>query len=78
MSMPYREMPHWGQMPVIHDTGAPTFRQRMHGAEWSMQSTPGGGDPRLTPSGDIARRGTIPPYTPYAVINPGRVVNRPQ
>ena len=78
MSMPYRPMWHWGQMPVLHAFPGADFRTPMPAADWNPTSALGGQDPRETPSGDIARAGTIPDYVPYAVINPRRPVTVPQ
>jgi hypothetical protein len=52
------------------------FRKPMTGSQWQMG--PDDGDPRLTPSGDVARRGTIPAYVPYAILNPGVISSVPQ
>lgn len=71
MSMPYRPMnPWWHHIPV-HQQPAATFRQPHPGAQWTQEwgDDP---DPRLGPAGDVARRGTIPKYTTYAVVNPRR------
>lgn len=76
--LPYRQMNHWGQMPVIHQFPDADFRTKMPAADWNPTSALGGQDPRLTPSGDIAREGTIPDYVTYAVLNPRAVTAIPQ
>lgn len=75
--IPHRPMvPYW-ENPTIHDPPAADFRCPHTEAQWS---NPFGdnGDPRLTPSGDIARRGTIPAYVPFAVMNPANIDRVPQ
>lgn len=75
----YRNMPPYGQAPEPYRMGhGDLFRHALPGAGWSDTVALGGQDPRLTPSGDVARRGTIPAYVPFAVLNPGKIVNIPQ
>lgn len=78
--VPYRPMTPWWYRPPIYHDYAPSFRNQGQTKDlgWNDTAALGGQDPRLTPSGDIARHGTIPSYVPYAVLNPGRIHNIPQ
>jgi len=77
--MPHRGMSWDGMLDTTHryDQGPATFRQAAPAVDWVGPDTTTG-DPRLTPDGDVARRGTIPPYVPYAVLSPGVLTSVPQ
>jgi hypothetical protein len=77
--MPNRhaEIRPWWDNPVVHAPfDGDDFRRPMPGADWAGPLGPG--DPRLTPAGDIARRGTIPEYVTYAVQHPGNITTTVQ
>lgn len=74
--VPYRDMGPWWETPTIWAPPSPTFRMSHPEAAWN--AAPAGGDPARTAGADIARRGTIPSYVPYAVINPGRLTTTVQ
>lgn len=78
-SVPARPMTNWWFRPPVYVDHPATFRQSF--GAWTSDSTAallGGEDPRLTPSGDVARRGTIPPYVPFAVLSPRYPMALPQ
>lgn len=76
----YRDMPPYGQAVASYHSGSGDLFRGHHpaGLDWNTSAALGGQDPRLTPSGDVARRGTIPSYVPFAPVNPRRIVNLPQ
>jgi len=70
--------PPWWQhnMTAWQPMDGDAFRKPMAGAGWTGPLGPG--DPRLGPGGDVARRGTIPDYVTYGVLNPGNLTTTVQ